>query len=201
MEISITIDKAGVMAEVAKTSAYIGAKARTQDGGNLYGDIAATKEDEEMLGRYWEEACSNVAAAAKDFVTDTDGSEGGWTATLGMPEKYNEAFTGVLQQRATSYVVSYIVACWLLLCGMDAAVVGVYRQDAALMLGAVQDILYARNSVRPADNAAASNSIGTADLPDFGSDGDGEEMSGSNSIGGDTPQNFGPTKAIIKGKA
>ena len=55
MELTINILKADVMAEVDKTSAYVGAKTITQDGGNLYYNISTIKEDAEMLERYWRE--------------------------------------------------------------------------------------------------------------------------------------------------
>ena len=67
MELTINILKADVMAEVDKTSAYVGAKTITQDGGNLYYNISTIKEDAEMLERYWREACSDVAAWRKSF--------------------------------------------------------------------------------------------------------------------------------------
>ena len=43
MELIITITKADVIAEVNKTSAYIGAKTITQDGENLYYNISTIK--------------------------------------------------------------------------------------------------------------------------------------------------------------
>ena len=218
MQITVTIDKAEVMAEVDKTAAYIGAKAVTHDGGNLYNNISTIKEDAEMLQRYWEEACSNVAAAAKDFATGISSTDAQWKMTLEMPDKYNGAFTGVLQQRTFSYIVSYIVACWLLLCGVEAAVVAVYRQDASSMIRALQDILYTRDFSRQTDFSVGDNTIGTSNAPDTGGDATDEitgdntigistpqnmcgaepdEAAGKNSIGGMIPQNFGPVKAII----
>ena len=174
MQVTMIIDKAEVMAEVSKTSAYIGAKTITQDGGNLYNNISTIKEDAEMLQRYWDEACSNVASAGKEFVAAVGSGDAQWTLTLEMPEKYNDALTGVLAQRVFSYVVRYILANWLLLCGFGASVVEVYRQDALSLLAAVQDTLYARRFTRPVDDAE-----------------------GDNAIGGDTPQNLGPVRAVI----
>ena len=87
MELIITITKADVIAEVNKTSAYIGAKTITQDGENLYYNISTIKEDAEMLERYWNEACSNVAAVAKEYVTAAVTTDTDWTLTLDMPAK------------------------------------------------------------------------------------------------------------------
>lgn len=177
MELTIKIVKADVMAEVDKTSANVGAKAITQDGGNLYYNISTIKEDAEMLERYWREACSDVAAVAKEFLKSAETTETDWTLTLEMPAKYNTGFNEVLKYRVFSYIVRKMLISWLLLCGFSVDMIKVFAEEASGMLRGIEDILYARDMTRATE---------------------GEARNG-NSFGGDERQNVGPAKAIFIG--
>lgn len=174
MELVITITKADVMAEINKTSAYIGAKTVKQDGENLYYNISAVKEDAEMLERYWNEACSGVATIAKEYVKEAEMSDTAWTLTLDMPSKYNKALDGVLKQQAFSYVVRAMLYEWLLTCNYDVNALKVYIDECNNSLRSIDGILHARTFTR-ADEGPA----------------------GGNSLGGDMRQNIGPVKEEI----
>lgn len=171
MELIITITKADVIAEVNKTSAYIGAKTITQDGENLYYNISTIKEDAEMLERYWNEACSNVAAVAKEYVTAAVTTDTDWTLTLEMPAKYNKAFDGVLKQQVFSYIVRMILYKWLVMCNYDVNALKVYNDECNGLLIGIGDILHARMFTRADDGPT-----------------------GNNNYGGDMRQNIGPVK-------
>lgn len=160
MELMIRITKADAIAEVSKTSAYIGAKTIAQDGENMHCDISVIKEDAEMLERYWNEACSNVAAVAKEYVTGAVMADTGWTLTLDMPSKYNRAFDGVLKQQVFSYIVRAMLYEWLLMCGYDASALKVYIDECDGMLAGIDGILHARTSARAEDGPAGDNVYG-----------------------------------------
>lgn len=177
MELTIKTLKADVMAEVDKTSGYVGAKTITKDGGNLYYNISTIEEDAEMLERYWREACSDVAAVAKEFLKSAETTDADWTLTLGMPAKYNTGFNEVLKYRVFSYIVRNVLMKWLLLCGFSVDMIKVFAEEAHGMLRGIEDILYARDMTRAADGAKRS----------------------SNSFGGEMRQNIGPTNAIFMG--
>ena len=175
MELVIKIIKAEVMAEVKKTSAYLGAKTVTQDGGNMYGRIATIKEDDEMLRRYFDEACANVATAGKDYLKGTtavDGENTVWLMTFDMPFGYNMAANSMLYQYAFSYIVSYVLMKWLMMCGftdnLDA-----YAATTEGNLKSFADALRTRH-------------YGTEGL-----------RTGCNVFGGDEPQNVGAENVII----
>lgn len=171
MELVITIMKADVIAEVSKTSAYIGAKTITQEGENLYYNISTIKEDAEMLERYWNEACADVAAVAKEYVTAADMSDADWTLTLDMPSKYNHAFDGVLKQQVFSYIVRKVLYHWLLTCNYDVNALKVYSDECDSLLAGIDGILHARKFTRAEDGPT-----------------------GDNVFGGDMRQNIGPMK-------
>lgn len=196
MELTINILKAEVMAEVDKTSAYIGAKTITQDGGNLYYSISTIKEDAEMLERYWREACSDVAAVAKEFLKSAETTDADWTLTLEMPAKYNTGYNEVLKYRVFSYIVRQVLIRWLQLCSFSANMVKTFQDEATGIFAGIADILYARNFERAKDGPGGDNSYGIGEAPDFGEDTE-EEKTGDNNYGGDMRQNIGPTKALI----
>lgn len=195
MEVVITITKADVIAEVNKTSAYIGAKTIAQDGENLYYNISTAKEDAEMLERYWGEACSSVAAVAKEYVTAAEMSGTAWTLTLDMPSKYNKAFDGVLKQQVFSFIVRAILCEWLLTCNYYVNALKVYADERNGLLMGIDDILHARIFTRAGDGPTGGNAYGTAEAPDLG--GGEEEKTGSNSYGCDIRQNIGPVMVEV----
>ena len=176
MEILININMKEVMREVSKTSAYVGMKITAQDGGNLYGRVATIKEDTEMLNRYWEEACANLATASHDYLKCTkkiiDDSLIAWIMTLEMPYGYNMASNSMIYQYAFSYVVSYILMKWLLLCGLTENT-ELYVSTTASNLKSFADALRTRH-------------YGTEGL-----------RTGCNVFGGDEPQNVGAENVII----
>ena len=178
-----------------KTSAYIGAKTITQDGENLYYNISTIKEDAEMLERYWNEACSNVAAVAKEYVTAAVTTDTDWTLTLDMPAKYNKAFDGVLKQQVFSYIVRMILYKWLLMCNYDVNALKVYNDECNGLLIGIGDILHARTFTRADDGPTGDNIVGTGEAPDFGDE--EEEKTGDNNYGGDMRQNIGPVKVEV----
>ena len=160
MKLVITITKADVIAEVSKTSAYIGAKTITQEGGNLYYNISTIKEDAEMLERYWNEACTDVAAVAKEYITGADMSDTDWALTLDMPAKYNRAFDGVLKQQVFSYIVRKVLYHWLLTCNYDVNALKVYLDECNVMLTGIDGILHARTFTRAEDGPVGDNAFG-----------------------------------------
>lgn len=174
MEFTIKIDKTDVMAEVDRTSAYIGAKTLRQDGGNMYNHISTIREDAGMLQRYWKEACSDVAAVCRDFTKGTDCADDiTFILIFDMPEDFNTSLTGVLLQYIYSYIVSYVIMQWLRLCGVNDRLEA-YAATVANGLGSIVNVLHSRKIYY--------------DRP-YGS--------GDNVFGRDMPQNFGETKVTV----
>lgn len=197
MEMVISINKDDVITEVNKTSAYIGAKTITQDGGNLYYNISTIKEDAEMLERYWREACANVAAVAKEYVSGINSGDTVWEVTLDMPSTYNTSYDGVIKQRMFSYIVMYILLNWLIMCGFDSGVIQIYTKECVDLSDGIDDILHARIFKRADDGPhSENNEYGISEAPDTEDDGD-EELSRSSQYGGDKPQNIGEVNVEI----
>lgn len=179
MEIKLSINKADVLAEVDMATAYIATKAEDGDKAK-YSVIATIKENAEKLEAFWSDACSDVAAAAKDFVKEVEVTDTVFALKLEMPDKYNPALDGVLKQRAASYMANAILVQWLVTCGFDVNVVAVYKQDCALLYAGLTSILNTRTSTRAENGAQGENSIGTSDIPEYGGE---EEPTKNNTIG------------------
>ncbi len=161
-ELNITIPKPSAITEVRRTAAYIGAKATRQDGETLYRHIAMAEEDVEQIEPYWQEACANAAQACKDFLKAEADDGAQWRMTLDMPSNYNTAFDGIITQKTRSYIVSYILTRWLLLCGYVAEEYQLHMQNRAAMLSALSDALYMRTTARAAAGHEGNNDYGTA---------------------------------------
>ena len=178
MEVLVNLNKNDILQEVSKTSAYIGVKAITQDGnGNFYWNIAVTKEEQEMLDRFWKEACANIANSAHEYLKKTTKITGkdaeSFMVSLEMPYGYNMASNTQIYQYAYSYVVSYILMKWLIVCGF-ASNMDLYVSTTAGNLKSFADSLRMR-------------SFGGMAI-----------KTGSNVFGEDEPQNVGAVDVIIK---
>lgn len=197
--VKIDIKRAGVYSEVRKTSAYIGSKIPTEDGGTLYDNVAAVSENEEMLERFLVEAYDNVAEVSKDYISSLTKGDTNLTLTYAMPNGYNVAFNAVLQGKIYSYMVNYVLAMWLMQCNYPKDVAAVYKQDCVAILASIKDILTARSNERAAsgNTSVGGNDIGIGEAPDFGTDDtDGTESVGGNDIGNSMRQNIGKANII-----
>lgn len=119
--VTLTIDKAEVMDEVAKTTAYEGKKAVGEEG--AYERIFATEEDRAMLRRFWDEAASAATESMKRFLVaagDTYSAEAdgksvereGYTVRLELSGSYDTALTPSVEKSLFSFFVNAIVGKW-----------------------------------------------------------------------------------------
>lgn len=117
--ITLKADKADVLNEVAKTTAYEGKKTTGDDG--AYERIFTTEEDRSMLQRFWDEAASTITESMKRFVTkvsdsykdEKTGKEiAGYIADLEVSGSYDTALTTSVEKSLFSFFVNAIVSKW-----------------------------------------------------------------------------------------
>lgn len=121
--IDIQINKARVLDEVAKTTAYIGSKSMSEQDPGAYERVANIDADREQLDRYWMESCSDASLLLDHWATLitsqvlTHHPELGndYKATLAMPTNWPSQYKYTLQEALMSYLVNSIVAKWLLI--------------------------------------------------------------------------------------
>lgn len=118
IEIIITVNKANVYDEVAKTTSYTGVKMKDDD--DAYSRIFTTDEDRMMLERFWNEACDFVTNEFKPFlveVTSYPQSHGveltrNYEVKLNMPSSFDMRLKDTIASSLFSYFVSSIVSKW-----------------------------------------------------------------------------------------
>lgn len=109
MEHTLGVNKEAVYNEVAKTTAYTGAK---MDDGGKYDSIATTDGDKEMLERFWDESKNAISGSLKNFLTGEAETDGVYTMTLELSVSFNEGLLESMERSLFSFFVMNIVAKW-----------------------------------------------------------------------------------------
>lgn len=143
--LNIEVSKARVLDEVQKTTAYIGAKAMSEQDPGAYERVAAVDANREQLDRYWMKACSDATMMLDHWVMTARsqvlshhpeiGEEANYKVTLALPTNWNDAYSKTIEELLMSYLVNSIMAKWLMI---------VKKEDAAayanLAIGTGQQI-------------------------------------------------------------
>ncbi|MDY6288426.1 MAG: hypothetical protein SPM02_03135, partial [Bacteroidales bacterium] len=110
MEITLTIDRAEVLKEVANTTSYTGMK-KTDDEGAIE-RIPTVDEDEQMLLRFWNESRAEVAKFFIRILVSEGMNEGNYVLKLNVTERFNSALVPSMKAGLFSYFVNNIVGLW-----------------------------------------------------------------------------------------
>lgn len=118
--LTITIQKSAVMAEVAKTTAYIGAKTPDAAGSNSYDRVFTTNDDEVMLDRFFREAKSVVSDILKRYLTSyTDqGNDNNmnpneqFSLVLSVTDRFDQSLIPAINGLIFSFFVNHITYKW-----------------------------------------------------------------------------------------
>lgn len=116
--ITLTVNKANVYDEVAKTTSYTGAKMK--DDAGAYERIFTTDDDRQMLERFWVEACGGATEEFKQFITSVTAQAMGhgvdlaqdFAVGLELSSSFDENLKGSMEASLFSYFVNAIVAKW-----------------------------------------------------------------------------------------
>ncbi len=148
-EINITINKNAVLEEVAKTTAYIGAKSQLTDGQTLYDQVFVTDEDRKMIERFWKEACNAVTNITKRFINTvsdiTHDRPVDYILNLSMSDRFNKNLTSSISASMFSMFVSYIMYKWCEIVAKDKA--KEYSDNVATHIESINAKLY--NKLKP----------------------------------------------------
>ena len=148
--ITLTVNKVLVYNEVAKTTAYTGAKQLTDEDKNAYDRIFTKDDDRLMLERYWNEATDDATELFKPFLVSVSShpENGGlqldnnYEAHLEMSNSFDEHLTDSMESGLFSFFVAAIVSKWYKFANKDDS--DVYLKDAAAILQGVAQKLYHR---------------------------------------------------------
>lgn len=135
----INISKSEVFEEVAKTTAYIGAK-KVEGSGAAYDRIFTTSEDKEMLERFWQETSDVVTNELSTFLSGVPSTSTSYDVDLVMSDRFDTSLSNSLNSSIYSYFVNSILSKW---CDItDKENVKEYADKAGVLLVNINDMLF-----------------------------------------------------------
>lgn len=140
-----TISKDSVYEEVAKATAYLGAKNVDSNGKNLFDQVFVTDADKAMLEGYWADAIKNLVFALQrnvGKVNELGDEEGSVGIGLSMTDNWNEKLKGALDECLKLYVTNKVLADWCAVSYKDMA--EQYVAKATEQLQEMGNLVYAR---------------------------------------------------------
>lgn len=147
--ISLSVNKANVYDEVAKTTSYAGQKLMDGDA-TAYERIFTTDEDRLLLERFWVETCNAVTEQLKPFITSIDAqpiSHGidltrNYNVTLELSSAFDVSLTETIETSLFSFFVASIVSKWYALANKGEAEAMI--AEAVGIMNSVQKMIYHR---------------------------------------------------------
>lgn len=144
MERVITINQRKVYDEVAKTTAYTGAKI----DGETYERVFTTDEDQEMLERFWQECKSALTGMMKRWLVGEEEVDGVYRVTLSLSSAFDASLLGSVERSVFSYFVMGICAKWYAISHKEEAQ-GYATEAGAHAEEALRKLYYKKKSTRP----------------------------------------------------
>lgn len=133
----LTIKKSDVYEEVAKTTAYIGAKNKLEDGKSAFDQVFVTDADLTMIERFFNESLDALRNVLKRFISGGSGVDGTITWQLEMPSRFDDNLLSSINSSANSYLVNSIIGKWCEITANDK--VKEYVDNAAALLLDIND--------------------------------------------------------------
>ena len=129
---TFTIKKSDVYEEVAKTTAYIGAKNKLEDGKSAFDQVFVTDADLTMIDRFFNESLDSLRNVLKRFISGGSGADGTITWQLEMPSRFDDNLLESIKSSAKSFLVNSIIGKWCEITANDK--VKEYEDNAAALL-------------------------------------------------------------------
>ena len=131
-DLVITIKRSDVYEEVAKTTAYIGAKNKLEDGKSAFDQVFVTDADLTMIERFFNESLDALRNVLKRFISGGSGVGGTITWQLEMPSRFDDNLLESINSSANSFLVNSIIGKWCEITANDK--VKEYADNAAALL-------------------------------------------------------------------
>ena len=140
---TLTITKSNIYEEVAKTTAYIGAKNKLEDGKSAFDQVFVTDADLTMIERFFNESLDALRNVLKRFISGGSGVDGTITWQLEMPNRFDDNLLESINSSANSFLVNSIIGKW---CGITANdKVKEYADNAAALLLDIKEKAFFKN--------------------------------------------------------
>ena len=136
-DLVITIKRSEVYEEVAKTTAYIGAKNKLEDGKSAFDQVFVTDADLTMIERFFNESLDALRNVLKRFISGNSEVDGTITWQLEMPSRFEDNLLSSINSSANSFLVNRIIGKWCEITANDK--VKEYADNAAALLLDIED--------------------------------------------------------------
>lgn len=143
-DLTISIKKSDVYEEVAKTTAYIGAKNKLEDGKSAFDQVFVTDADLAMIERFYNESVDILINLMKRFVAELNSENGNINWKLSMSDRFDSNLGTYITRSATSFLVNSIIGKWCEITAPDK--VKVYADNAAALLTDINDKVFFKSA-------------------------------------------------------
>ena len=134
---TLTITKSDIYEEVAKTTAYIGAKNKLEDGKSAFDQVFVTDADLTMIDRFFNESLDSLINVLKRFISGVSVADVNITWQLEMPSIFDDNLLESIKSSANSFLVNSIIGKWCEITANDK--VKEYADNAAALLLDIKD--------------------------------------------------------------
>ena len=129
---TLTIKKSDIYEEVAKTTAYIGAKNKLEDGKSAFDQVFVTDADMTMIDRFLNESLDALRNVLKRFISGVSVADVTITWQLEMPSSFDDNLLSSINSSANSFLVNSIIGKWCEITANDK--VKEYADNASALL-------------------------------------------------------------------
>ena len=143
-DLTISIKKSDVYEEVAKTTAYIGAKNKLEDGKSAFDQVFVTDADLAMIERFYNESVDILMNLLKRFVAELNSENGNINWKLSMSDRFDSNLVTSITRSATSFLVNSIIGKWCEITAPDK--VKEYADNAAALLTDIKDKVFHKSA-------------------------------------------------------
>lgn len=134
---TLTITKSNIYEEVEKTTAYIGAKNKLEDGKSAFDQVFVTDADLTMIDRFFNESLDSLINVLKRFISGVSVADVTITWQLEMPSRFDDNLLESIKSSANSFLVNSIIGKWCEITANDK--VKEYADNAAALLLDIKD--------------------------------------------------------------
>ena len=152
--ITLTVVKADVYEEIAKTTSFAGAKKIGEDV-NAYERIFTTDEDRQMLERFWHDACNAVTTQMREFLSDVSALgdsfytdlQTNYELELQMSDRFDNRLVNNIEKELFSFFVCFILSQWYSMTNVSDAESQAKKAEG-VMKNVMDKIYYTKPPVR-----------------------------------------------------
>lgn len=134
---TLTITKSDIYEEVEKTTAYIGAKNKLEDGKSAFDQVFVTDADLTMIDRFFNESLDSLINVLKRFISGVSVADVTITWQLEVPSRFDDNLLESIKSSANSFLVNSIIGKWCEITANDK--VKEYADNAAALLLDIKD--------------------------------------------------------------